>query len=126
MSNLALDGSGRWIGVKRYKSLSDEEKTNWNPAWKEYREEIKQEMTYCDCCGHELGMEDVVIRIPIGEPYRYYEAGPMQKYFSNKFLRQAQNPILNNSLGGAKTIKFTRYSPLADANSGEAEQGKQS
>jgi hypothetical protein len=111
-----MNGSGKWIGPKRYEALTAEEKTNWNPAWKEYREEIKQEMQYCEECGHETGMEDVVTRIPIGEPYRYYQAGPMQRYFSKKLLEQSQNPITNGSLGGSKTISFTRHSPLANPN----------
>lgn len=92
--------------------LSDEQKTNWNPAWKEYREEKYMEMQYCEECGHELGEEEQIRRIPIGEPYRYYEAGALQKYFAKRMLQQSQNPIMGNQLNTGKTISFTRYTPL--------------
>lgn len=112
MSSLLLGGSGKWIGPKKYQMLSDEQKTNWNPAWKEYREEKYMEMQYCEECGHELGEEEQIRRIPIGEPYRYYEAGALQKYFAKRMLQQSQNPIMGNQLNTGKTISFTRYTPL--------------
>jgi NAD-dependent SIR2 family protein deacetylase len=116
----------KWIGPKKYATLSDEQKVYWNPAWKEYKEEKRMEMQYCDCCGHELGLEEEVTRIPIGEPYRYYEAGPMQVYFGKQFLARANdNVILNNQLNPetkGKDINFTRFSPLEGEEPKQEEQ----
>jgi hypothetical protein len=84
----------KYLTPKKYDALPDDQKIGWLPQYKEYATTTTQEMEYCDCCGHEIGMEDVVTRTPIGEPYRYAWswASDLQLYYANKLLEQSMCP----------------------------------
>ncbi len=81
----------KYLTPKKYQALPDNEKLGWLPEYKEYDTTTKEEMQYCDHCGHELGMEDVTVRTPVGEPWRYaWSVGSdLQVYYSKKLLEQA-------------------------------------
>jgi hypothetical protein len=91
----------KYLTPEKYEALSDKDKKGWQPQYKEYSTTIIQQMQYCDCCGHELGLEDVTVKKPIGTPYRWAWTieSSLIAYYEDRLLEQADKSIIYNKPG---------------------------